>query len=97
MIRPLEDKIVLEIVKEAEKKTEFGLIIAGAAEEKPSEGIVVAKGPGARFADGSIMEIDLKVGDKVMFSKYQGNEITHKGKDYLLIAYRDIFAVLEDD
>jgi chaperonin GroES len=96
LIKPLEDKVVLEIPPKEEKTTQFGLIIAGAAEEKPSEGIVAAVGPGARFADGSIMEIDLKVGDKVMFSKYQGTEINHEGKDYLIIAYRDIFAVLND-
>jgi chaperonin GroES len=96
LIKPLEDKVVLELPKQEEKTTQFGLIIAGTAEEKPSEGIVVAVGPGARFADGSIMEIDLAIGDKVMFSKYQGAEINHEGKDYLIIAYRDIFAVLND-
>lgn len=96
MIKPLEDKVVLEIPKKEEKTTQFGLIIAGSAEEKPSEAIVVAVGPGATFADGTKMTIDLNVGDKVVFSKYQGTEITHDNKEYLIIAYRDIFAVIND-
>lgn len=96
MIKPLEDKVVLELPKAEEKTTQFGLIIAGSAEEKPQEAIVVAVGPGATFADGSKMAIDLNPGDKVIFSKYQGTEITHEGKQYLIIAYRDIFAVVNE-
>lgn len=96
MIKPLEDKVVLEIPKAEEKTTQFGLIIAGTAEEKPSEGIVAAVGPGITFGNGEKMTIDLNIGDKVMFSKYQGTEINHEGKDYLIIAYRDIFAVIND-
>ena len=96
MIKPLEDKVVLELPKAEEKTTNFGLIIAGSADEKPQEAIVAAVGPGARFADGTIMELDLEVGNKVIFSKYQGTEIEHDGKQYLIIAYRDIFAVIND-
>jgi chaperonin GroES len=96
LIKPLEDKVVLELPKKEEKTTQFGLIIAGSDEEKPQEATVVAVGPGARFADGTVMEIDLKAGDKVIFSKYQGTEIEHEGKQYLIIAYRDIFAVIND-
>jgi chaperonin GroES len=96
MIKPLEDKVVLELPAAEEKKTEFGLIIAGAKDEKPQEAIVAAVGPGAKFSDGTKMDIDLSVGDKVIFSKYQGTEVTYKGKDYLIIAYRDIFAVIND-
>lgn len=96
MIKPLEDKVVLELPKKEEKTTNFGLIIAGSDEEKPQEAVVVAVGPGARFADGTVMEIDLKAGDKVIFSKYQGTEIEHEGKQYLIIAYRDIFAVINE-
>jgi chaperonin GroES len=93
-IKPLEDKVVVEPIKEAEKKTEFGLIIAGAAEEKPTEGIVVAVGSGATFADGTKMTIELSVGDKVIYSKYSGTEISHDGKDLVILPYRDIFAVI---
>lgn len=94
MIRPLEDKVVLELPKAEEKTTSSGLIIAGSQEEKPQEGVVIAFGPGATFADGSKMTIDLSVGDKVIFSKYQGTEVKHDGKEYLIVAYRDIFAVI---
>lgn len=96
MIKPLEDKVVLEIPKQEEKTTSSGLILAGSQEEKPSEGIVIAVGPGATFADGTKMTIDLAVGDKVVFSKYQGNEIKYQGNDYLIVAYRDIYAVIND-
>jgi chaperonin GroES len=96
LIKPLEDKVILELPVKEEKTTQFGLIIAGSADEKPQEGIVVAVGPGLTFGNGEKMTIDLNIGDKVMFSKYQGSEITHEGKDYLIIAYRDIFAVLND-
>jgi chaperonin GroES len=94
MIKPLEDKVVLELPQKEEKTTSFGLIIAGSEDEKPQEATVVAVGPGAKFADGTIMELDLSVGDKVIFSKYQGTEIDLNGKKYLIIAYRDIFAVI---
>lgn len=93
-IKPLEDKVVLELPPKEEKTTQFGLIIAGTADEKPQEAVVVAVGPGATFADGTKMTIDLNIGDKVLFSKYQGTEVNHEGKDYLVVAYRDIFAVI---
>lgn len=94
MLKPLEDKVVVKPIKEAEKTSTSGLIIASSGDEKPTEGVVVAVGPGARFADGSVMEIDLKPGDKVVYSKYQGTEIKHDNEDYLILAYRDIFAVI---
>ena len=96
MIKPLEDKVVLELPKAEEKTTQFGLIIAGSADEKPQEAIVAAVGPGATFADGSKMTIDLNIGDKVIFSKYQGTEFDYQGTKYLIIAYRDIFAVINE-
>jgi chaperonin GroES len=96
-LRPLEDKVILELPPKEEKKTEFGLIIAGTADEKPQEAVVSAVGPGLTFADGSKMVIDLRVGDKVIFSKYQGTEISFDGRDYLVVAYRDIMAVMEEN
>lgn len=93
-IRPLEDKVLVEPIVEAEKTSASGLIIASTSEEKPTEGIVVAVGPGARFADGSLMEINLSVGDKVLYSKYAGTEVSHNGKDFVILPYRDIFAVI---
>ena len=93
-LKPLEDKIVIEPIIETEKVTSSGLIIAGSAEEKPTEGIVIAVGNGATFADGTKMTMDVAVGDKVIYSKYSGTEIKHDGKDLVILPYRDIFAVV---
>jgi chaperonin GroES len=93
-LKPLEDKIVIEPIVETEKVTSSGLIIAGSAEEKPTEGIVIAVGAGATFADGTRMTMDVAVGDKVIYSKYSGTEIKHDGKDLVILPYRDIFAVI---
>lgn len=93
-LKPLEDKIIVEPIVEAEKTTSSGLIIAGSAEEKPTEGIVIAVGNGATFADGTKMTMDVAVGDKVIYSKYSGTEIKHDGKDLVILPYRDIFAVI---
>ena len=94
MIKPLEDKVVVKPVVEAEKKSASGLIISTLEKEKPTEGIVVAVGNGATFADGTKMTIDLNVGDKVIYSKYSGTEIQHDGEDLVILPYRDIFAVV---
>jgi chaperonin GroES len=93
-LRPLEDKIIVEPIVEAEKVTASGLVLAGMADEKPTEGIVIAVGPGARFADGTLMELNVAVGDKVIYSKYSGTEIKHEDKDLVILPYRDIFAVI---
>lgn len=96
MIRPLEDKVVVEVPPKEEQKTISGLILAGSKEEKDSQAIVVAVGPGSTFGNGDKMVMDLKVGDKVVFNKYQGTEVNINGKDYIILPYRDIFAVIED-
>ncbi len=95
MLRPLQDKIVVEVAQEAEKTTASGLVIPGTVTEKPSEAIVIAVGPGITLDNGYTLVPDLKPGDKVVFSKYQGTEIDHEGKKYMVLAYRDIFAVIE--
>jgi chaperonin GroES len=94
MIKPLEDKVVVKPIVETEKKSASGLIISSVEKEKPTEGIVVAVGNGATFADGTKMTIDLSVGDKVIYSKYSGTEIEHNGEDLVILPYRDIFAVV---
>ena len=94
MIKPLEDKVVVKPVVEAEKKSASGLIISSLEKEKPTEGIVVAVGPGATFADGNKMVPDVAVGDKVIYSKYSGTEIQHDGEDLVILPYRDIFAII---
>jgi chaperonin GroES len=96
VIKPLEDKVVVKPIIEKEKTSSSGLIIAALEKERPTEAIVVAVGPGTVFGNGDKMTIDLEVGDKVVYSKYQGTEITVNGEDLLILAYRDIFAVLKD-
>jgi chaperonin GroES len=88
-LRPLEDKVIVKPIKE-EAVSASGLIIQRASEEKPSEGIVVAVGPGMVFGNGSKLEIDLNVGDKVAYSKYSGVEF----EEYLILPYKDILAVI---
>lgn len=94
MIKPLEDKVVVKPIEEAEKVSSSGLIITKIEKEKPTEGIVVAVGTGATFADGTKMTIDLQVGDKVIYSKYSGTEIEHDNENLVILPYRDIFAVV---
>ena len=93
-LKPLEDKIVLKVEKETEKTSASGLIIQTMQEEKPQEAIVVAIGPGITFGNGEKMVPDVNVGDKVLFSKYQGTEVTVDNEKYLIISYRDILAVI---
>jgi len=93
-LKPLEDKIVLKVEKEAEKTSAGGLIIQTMQEEKPQEAIVVAVGPGLTFGNGEKMVPDVSVGDKVLFSKYQGTEVTVDNEKFLILSYRDILAVI---
>lgn len=93
-LKPLEDKIVLKVEKETEKTSAGGLIIQTIQEEKPQEAIVLAVGPGITFGNGERMVPDVNIGDKVLFSKYQGTEVTVDGEQYLIISYRDVLAVI---
>lgn len=97
MIKPLEDKVVVKPIEEAEKTSASGLIITKIEKEKPTEGIVIAVGSGATFADGTKMTLDLQVGDKVIYSKYSGTEIEHQNENLVILPYRDIFAVIAND
>lgn len=97
MIKPVDDKVVVEVIKESEKTTSSGFVIPGLADEKPNEAIVIAVGPGLRLDNGVMMIPDVKPGDKVVFAKYQGHEVKDSdGKDYLILAYRDIVAIVEE-
>ena len=91
-IKPLEDRIVIRQV-EAEQTTASGLVIPDTAKEKPQEGTVLAVGPG-RFEDGNRVPLDVKVGDKVLYSKYGGTEVKYNGEDYLILSSRDVLAVV---
>ena len=91
-IKPLEDRILVKSV-EAEQTTASGLVIPDTAKEKPQEGDVLAVGPG-RFEDGQRLPLDIKVGDKVIYSKYGGTEVKYNGEEYLILSSRDVLAVL---
>ncbi len=92
-IKPLEDRIVVQAV-EAETTTASGLVIPDTAKEKPQEGTVLAVGPG-RFEDGQRVPLDVKVGDRVLYSKYGGTEVKYAGEEYLVLSARDVLAVIE--
>jgi chaperonin GroES len=92
-IRPLEDRIVVQAV-EAETTTASGLVIPDTAKEKPQEGIVLAIGPG-RFEDGKRVPLDVKEGDRVLYSKYGGTEVKYNNEEYLVLSARDVLAVIE--
>ena len=92
-IKPLEDRIVVKAI-EAETTTASGLVIPDTAKEKPQEGEVLAVGEG-RFDDkGNRVPVDVKVGDKVIYSKYGGTEIKYGGEEYLVLSARDVLAVV---
>jgi chaperonin GroES len=93
-IRPLGDRIVVQAL-EAEEVTKGGIILPETAKEKPQEGKIVAVGRGKVGNDGKIQALELKVGDRVLYGKYSGNEIkTKDGKEYLIMREEDVLAVL---
>ena len=92
-LQPLEDRIVVK-PSEGEEMTASGLVIPDTAKEKPQEGEVLAVGPG-RFEDGNRVPLDVKVGDKVLYSKYGGTEVKYAGEEYLVLSARDVLAVIE--
>jgi chaperonin GroES len=93
-LQPLEDRIVVRPA-EAEEKTASGLVIPDSAKEKPQQGEVLAVGPGRRADSGELIPIDISVGDRVVYSKYGGTEITIEGEDLLILAGRDVLAVVK--
>jgi len=92
-IKPLADRVLIEPV-EAETKTQGGIFIPDNAKEKPMQGIVKAVGAGRRSDKGEIIAMELKIGDKVLYGKYSGTEVTVDGKNYLIVKENDILAVL---
>jgi chaperonin GroES len=91
-IRPLYDRIVLQRIKE-EETTRKGIIIPDSAKEKPQEGLVIAAGRGKRLEDGSLANLDVKAGDRVLFGKYSGNEITLDGSEYIIMREDDVLGI----
>jgi len=93
--RPLHDRVVVKRV-EAESKTASGIIIPDNAKEKPSEGEVVAVGPGGRDEAGKLIPVDVTAGDRVLFGKWSGTEVKLDGVEYLIMKESDIMGVLVD-
>jgi chaperonin GroES len=93
-VRPLYDRILIKRVDE-EEKTAGGLFIPDTAKEKPQQGVVVAVGNGKLQDDGSLRKLEVKAGDKILFSKYSGNDIKIDGTEHLILREDDILAVLE--
>ncbi|MDR2593684.1 MAG: co-chaperone GroES [Fibromonadaceae bacterium] len=92
-IKPLADRVLIEPV-EAETKTQGGIFIPDNAKEKPMQGIVKAVGAGRKSDKGEAIPMELKVGDKVLYGKYSGTEVTFEGKNYLIVKENDVLAVL---
>lgn len=93
MLRPLGDRIIIELV-EVEEKSQFGIVLPDSAKEKPQEGKVVAVGTGRVLDNGTRVELDVKEGDAIIFSKYSGTEVKYEGKEYLILRESDVLAVI---
>ena len=92
-IRPLHDRVIVKRIEE-EEKSKGGIIIPDTAKEKPQEGRIVSAGSG-RHEDGKIIPLDVKAGDRIMFSKYAGTEIKLNGEEHLIMREDDILGVIE--
>ena len=91
--RPLHDRVVVKRI-EADMKTKGGIIIPDTAQEKPSEGEVIAVGPGGRDESGKLIPIDIKTGDRVLFGKWSGTEVKLDGEELLIMKESDIMGVI---
>ncbi|MBL1227150.1 co-chaperone GroES [Enterococcus sp. BWR-S5] len=94
MLKPLGDRVILEVAQE-EEKTVGGIVLASAAKEKPQNGTVIAVGEGRVLDNGTKVPAEVKEGDTVMFEKYSGTEVKYDGKEYLIVSGKDIIAIVE--
>jgi chaperonin GroES len=92
--RPLHDRVVVRRL-DSEEKTKGGIIIPDTAKEKPSEGVIVSVGPGARDESGKVNALDVKAGDRVLFGKWSGTEVKLNGEDLLIMKESDIMGIVE--
>ena len=92
-IKPLADRVVIKMV-EAEETTKSGIILTGSAKEKPQVAEIVAVGPGG-VVDGKEIKMELKVGDRVLISKYAGTEVKMDGQEYTILRQEDVLAIVE--
>jgi chaperonin GroES len=95
-LKPLGDRVVVEHVEQADKSA-GGVFLPDTAKEKPQEGRVLAVGTGRTLDSGTKVAMDVKVGDKIIYSKYSGSEIKVEGKEYLIISEKDVLAVFTDE
>ena len=93
--RPLHDRVVVERI-DADAKSAGGILIPDSAQEKPSQGEIIAVGPGGRDEAGKLIPIDLKKGDRVLFGKWSGTEVKIDGEDLLIMKESDIMGVLDE-
>ncbi|WP_077324412.1 co-chaperone GroES [Virgibacillus siamensis] len=93
MIKPLGDRVVIELV-EQEEKTASGIVLPDSAKEKPQEGKVVAAGSGKVTDNGEKVALEVKEGDRIIFSKFAGTEVKYEGTEYLILRENDILAVI---
>lgn len=93
-LKPLADRIVVKVL-EAEEKTASGIVLPDKAKEKPQEGEVIAVGTGKVLDNGTRLEMELKAGDKVIFSRYAGTEVKVKGDEYLILRQDDVLALVQ--
>ena len=94
-VRPLHDRVVVKRI-EAEEKSAGGIIIPDSAKEKPSQGEVVAVGPGGRDEAGKLIPIDIKVGDRILFGKWSGTEVKIDGQELLIMKESDIMGIIDE-
>ena len=94
MLKPLADRVIIEVLAK-EEKTKSGIVLPDTAKEKPQEGKVIAVGPGKVLDNGQKSPMDVKAGDKVIFSKYAGTEVKVDEKEYLIVSERDVLAIIE--
>lgn len=93
-LKPLGDRVVIKVLPQ-EEKLASGLVLPGNAQEKPQEGEVVAVGSGRVLDSGNKLEPEVKVGDKVIYSKYAGSEVKVGGQEYLILSEKDILAIIK--
>lgn len=94
-LRPLYDRIVVRRIEQQEQK-QGGIIIPDTAKEKPQEGEVVAVGRGKRLEDGTVVPLDVKVGDHILFGKYSGSDVKMDGQEYLIMREDEVLGVIEN-
>ena len=94
-LKPLGDRIVVKVL-DREEKTKGGLYLPDTAKEKPTEGEVIAVGSGKVLDNGQKLPIEVKVGDRIIFSKYAGTEVKLDGEDYVIFSERDVLAIVEN-